>query len=156
MNRERQLGALQILLEDMRTVLEDLLPSAPETLGPVELPAVDFLETQSHLLVRMDLPGVDPEGIQVHIVRDHLIVRGTKQEPPVPGKVTFLCMERSFGPFLRIIALGKPIHPEKVSATYHQGSLVVKMEKITERRGRPITIPVGSPGGDNQAENDKE
>jgi hypothetical protein len=66
-------------------------------LEETDFPAIDVFETPADLVIEAELPGVDPGEIGVIASEGLIIIEGEKQEDPGPGRVNFLCMERSFG-----------------------------------------------------------
>jgi HSP20 family protein len=114
------------------------LPAIEET----EFPAIDVFETAEELIVEAELPGLDPSQIGVSAGEGLVVIEGIKAEETGPGRVNFLCMERSFGPFRRAVLAGRAVDVTRASATYREGVLQVRVPKIEERRGRRRVIPV--------------
>jgi HSP20 family protein len=116
-------------------------PAIEET----EFPAIDVFETPADLVVEAELPGVDSGRIVVSAGEGLILIEGTKDEDPGPGRVNFLCMERSFGPFRRAVVIGRAVDITRATATCRQGILQVRVPKIEEQRGRCRIIPVTAP-----------
>ena len=114
------------------------LPAIEET----EMPAIDVFETPGEVVIEAELPGVDPAAITVIASEGLIVIEGTKEEDPGPGRVNFICMERSFGPFRRAVLAGKAVDTTRATATYRDGVLQVRVPKIEEKRGRRRVIPV--------------
>ena len=115
-------------------------PAIEET----EFPAIDVFETAAELVVEAELPGMDPSQIGVSAGEGLIVIEGIKAEESGPGRVNFLCMERSFGPFRRAVLAGRAVDVSRASATYREGVLQVRVPKIEERRGRRRVIPVAA------------
>ena len=113
-------------------------PAIEET----EFPAIDVFETAGELIVEAELPGIDPSQIGVSAGEGLIVIEGVKAEDAGPGRVNFLCMERTFGPFRRAVLAGRAVDVTRAAATYRAGVLQVRMPKIDERRGRRRVIPV--------------
>jgi len=113
-------------------------PAIEET----EFPAIDVFETPRELVVEAELPGLDPAQIGVSVGEGLIVIEGTKEEDPGPGRVNFICMERSFGPFRRAVLAGRAVDITRATATYRDGVLQVRVPKIEEKRGRRQVIPV--------------
>ena len=118
-------------------------PAIEET----EFPAIDVFETPAELVVEAELPGVDAGRIGVSAGDGLILIEGTKDEDPGPGRVNFLCMERSFGPFRRAVVTGRAVDITRATATYRDGVLQVRVPKIKEQRGRCRVIPVSTAAG---------
>lgn len=113
-------------------------PAIEET----EFPAIDVFETAAELIVEAELPGLDPSQIGVSVGEGLIVIEGFKAEDAGPGRVNFLCMERTFGPFRRAVLTGRAVDVTRAAATYREGVLQVRVPKIEERRGRLRVIPV--------------
>ena len=121
-------------------------PAIEET----EFPAIDVFETPAELVVEAELPGVAAERIVVSAGEGLILIEGTKEEDPGPGRVNFLCMERSFGPFRRAVVIGRAVDITRAAATCRQGILQVRVPKIEEQRGRCRVIPVSASAADRE------
>lgn len=102
-------------------------------------PAIDVYESESEVLVYMDVAGVDPEKLSVVLERERLTVSGEREFP-----VLDLCcihqLEIDYGPFQRSINLPTPVDPDRATSVCRHGLLVVRIPKrIT--RGR-VRIPI--------------
>lgn len=107
-----------------------------------DFPALDIYETSKHVLVEAELPGVDPKHFEVSITAGILVIEGLKDETVEPGRINFLCMERTFGTFRRIIPLVQSINPAQIKAVYRMGILQIQVPKTQEKRGQKKIIPV--------------
>jgi len=117
---------------------EDLGTGALEDNPP--FPPVDVIETEEEILVRADLPGVDRDSIELYGAPNFLVIRGTKN--PETEKLTYLRIERSFGPFQRLIVLPTAGDPARVQARHDRGVLEVRMPRVVERRRVHRQIPI--------------
>lgn len=109
-----------------------------------EFPAIDVFETAAELIVEAELPGIDRSQIGVSAGEGLLLIEGTKEEETASGRVNFLCMERSFGPFRRAVLVGRAVDVARATATYRDGVLQVRVPKIEERRRGRRVIPVAA------------
>jgi HSP20 family protein len=123
-------------------------PAIEET----EFPAIDVFETAAELIVEAELPGLDPSQIGVSAGEGLIVIEGFKAEESGPGRVTFLCMERTFGPFRRAVLAGRAVDVTRAAATYRDGVLQVRVPKIEERRGSRRVIPVRAAGAEGGGE----
>ncbi|MHB8173289.1 MAG: Hsp20/alpha crystallin family protein [Nitrospirota bacterium] len=124
----------------LRLIEEDEKSSG---LGETSGPLLDLYETKESVVVEADLPGIDPSEIGLCIFHGFLTIEGNKSERLGESeKVNYLCMERSFEPFRRIIRITVPINPKEGRAVYARGVLTVTFPKIKEKRGEPIKIKI--------------
>lgn len=113
------------------------------TLGETNGPLLDLYETSDSIVIEADLPGIDPADAQVYILNGILTIEGVKKEAVEPcEKVNYLCVERSFEPFRRVVKITVPINPKKGRASYARGVLMVSFPKVKEQRGETIKIKV--------------
>ena len=105
-------------------------------------PAVDCFRTADPpvLTVVVELPGVDPETVQVAVEERALSISGARPRPRVEGQV-YQQMEIEYGPFERTIQLAFDIDVEGASAGYERGLLTVTLP-IAERPARPEAVAI--------------
>ena len=96
-------------------------------------PQVDCYRTSDppELVVLVELPGVDPEAVQLVIADGTLTVTGTRPRPRSDGLV-YQQMELEYGPFQRRIPLAEDVDVSAAAATYERGMLKVVLP-LTER-----------------------
>jgi HSP20 family protein len=92
--------------------------------------------------IRLELPGIPKESVQVWVRGDCIEVAGEKAPDFPPGEASFLCLERIFGKFRRVFEVVGSVNLGQVSARMRDGILVVTIPKIAERRGRERRVPV--------------
>ncbi len=93
---------------------------------------VDIKATRDQYIITMDLPGMNKSAINIETQGNELIVSGErKQETQENNKAEhYYRRERSFGYFSRTIPLPKNADKTKINATYKNGVLVIKINKI--------------------------
>jgi HSP20 family protein len=106
-------------------------------------PFTDMYKENGDLVVKAELPGIDPEkDLKISIEADVLVIHGEKTvEKEVTEKDRYL-MERSFGNFDRRIPLPEGVDPNKLSAQYEKGVLTVKVPLPTQVEPTKKQIPV--------------
>jgi HSP20 family protein len=108
------------------------------------LPPVDLCESGECVTVRVELPGVRAEHLEVSLTNEELRVRGRKRKGAPRGVTRHLCSERSFGQFARNIPLRWPVRRDGATAALRDGVLTVRLPKLRERRGGEHVIAVVS------------
>ena len=103
-------------------------------------PSLDLSETKDALVVKAEIPGIDPKEIEVSLQDQVLTIKGEKRQEKEEKDEHYFRMERSYGGFVRSIRLPVPVDGSKVSATFKNGLLTVKLPKTTAAKG--TTIPV--------------
>jgi HSP20 family protein len=110
------------------------------------IPNVDICETADAVMVRVELPGIDPGDIRVTIQGNVLRVQGTKREPAAArARLSYYCLERRYGKFDRQIAIDWVVDVGGARATIADGILNIHIPRIQNRRGGVFEIPVTRP-----------
>ncbi len=104
------------------------------------VPSVDLAETADSVEIRMDLPGVKPEQIDIQISGDLLTITGERSEEKEEKGKTFHRTERRYGSFSRSLTLPCAVNEEKVSAECHDGVLTVKLTKTEQAKTHKIRV----------------
>lgn len=129
----------------IREEVEDLVNQAigdPETWNFSRLfaPSLDLSETDSTLEVRMDLPGIKPEQVDVQVSGNLLTISGERKEEREEKGRAFHRMERRCGSFARTVSLPCPVKEEKVDAQYRDGVLTITLPKTDEARSHKVKV----------------
>lgn len=94
-------------------------------------PAIDIYETDTELIVLVELAGVKRNEIEIAMDGNTLIIRGERREFALRGKRTYYQMEIHRGPFESSILLPTPVDPDKIKASYEDGLLEIALTKIS-------------------------
>jgi HSP20 family protein len=103
-------------------------------------PRVDVEETEKEIMVRADLPGVDPKDVDIQVVDNVLTVRGEKKEQKEEKKKNYHRMERFAGSFYRAIPLPAGADADKIAATSANGTVTITIPKKPEAQPKKIAI----------------
>jgi HSP20 family protein len=141
-----RLFAVEQLRDEIRRLFEDFQRSGSFAAATGWIPPVDVCENESAYVVRAELPGVDPDQVNVDISGSYLKIEGTKPHDEVAGTTNRLCLERSTGPFCRVVRLAPEVDSGAASATYRAGVLVITVPKLLERRRTEVRIPISLEG----------
>jgi HSP20 family protein len=112
--------------------------------GEAWIPNTDIIETDSSLLLKVELPGVAADKLTLAVHGGNLIIRGEKSRPPVDGRVEFHIAERAFGRFRRVIHLGVPVNTRLAEASLDNGLLRIRFPRVPNRRGEEVPIEVNT------------
>ena len=106
-------------------------------------PPVDLCETEKMISIRVELPGVTAEEVRIGLCNTKLRISGEKKRRPNRRKIlSYLCSERSFGKFERIVPLRWTFSIREASAELSNGMLHIYLPKIEDRRGEEVLIAV--------------
>ena len=103
-------------------------------------PRVDVEETDKEILVKADLPGVDPKAVEISVENGVLTIRGEMKEEKEEKKKNYHRVERFSGSFYRSLALPPGADAEKVAATSANGVVTVTIPKKPEAQPKKISV----------------
>jgi HSP20 family protein len=106
------------------------------------LPDADVFEREGQVVVRVDLPGVRREEIEVAMEGDMLVIRGRREEEKEVKEEGYYFCERASGEFQRSIGLPEGANTEAIEATYQDGVLEVTVPRPAPPETKKITITV--------------
>ena len=107
-------------------------------------PAADILETEAGLTLQLDLPGHEPQRIEVKVENERLTVRSERksaQTAQAPGAQQLLS-ERRFGTFERAFVLPRTVDAGRVEASYEHGVLTLVLPRREESKPRTVQVQV--------------
>jgi HSP20 family protein len=113
-----------------------------ETIEGDFAPKLDVSETDKEIILSVELPGMEPEDIQVSLDRNTLLISGKKQEEKEEQDKRFYRVECSYGSFQRSIPLPGEVDEDKIDASYKRGVLKVKMPKTRQAQENRKRISV--------------
>lgn len=95
------------------------------------VPSVDIFETDSEIVIKMELAGVDANAISVKVEADVLVIRGERHLERDLKKETYHRMECSNGSFLRSFSLPSTVNADQLRSKYKDGLLTLTLPKET-------------------------
>src|SRR6266511_396183 len=111
------------------------------------VPAMDLVDTDDHLVLRADLPGLEKDDVSIEVKDRVLTVSGERKAEHEERTDGFYRVERAFGGFSRSLALPDNVDPDKISAEFDKGVLEVRIPKPEERKPHRVEIASSSVNG---------
>ncbi len=105
-------------------------------------PPVDIYETDNLLVLKADLPGIDPKDVDIRVENGILYLKGERKFEKEEKKQNYHRVERAYGAFTRSFALPNSIDADHVTAEYKGGQLFLTMPKREEAKPKAIKINV--------------
>jgi HSP20 family protein len=105
-------------------------------------PAVDLVDTGEALQVKVELPGVVKEGVEISLKDDLLTVKGEKKEEREEKTDNRYFVERTYGSFSRTLTLPSLVKSDQVKATFENGVLVITLPKDEDEKAREVVVKV--------------
>jgi HSP20 family protein len=115
------------------------LLTEPQTNRPWA-PSVDIYETENELVVKADLPDVDPNAIDVRVENQTLTIAGERKFEDESHDKGYHRIERSYGNFVRSFAVPNTFDTDKINAGFKNGVLTVTLTKKETAKPRQIKV----------------
>jgi HSP20 family protein len=110
--------------------------------GTLPLP-MDAVRRADAVVVEIDLPGVDPDSIDMTVERNVLHLSAERPAPRTEG-LQVLAQERPYGRFTRQLHLGEGLDTDRIDASYDAGVLRITIPVTEHARPRRIAIEHGN------------
>ncbi len=129
--------------ESMDRLFEDFFSRRPRAAAPlVWQPAVEIFETEGEVVVKAELPGIDPKNVSVTVTAEGLTIKGeAKAEHEDKGR-NYYRRELRYGAFQRTIPLPAEVKSDETKATFRNGILEVKVPKAERLRPKTVKVEV--------------
>ena len=105
-------------------------------------PEVDIYETENELVVKADLPDVNPQDLDIRVESNILTIRGERKFDKKVNEDNYLRIERSYGSFSRSFSLANSVKSEAIKADYQNGVLTLSIPKREEAKPKQIKVNV--------------
>jgi len=105
-------------------------------------PAVDVFETDQNVVIKAELPGVDPKDVEIRVEDGTLYVKGERKLENEVKEENYHRIERSYGSFMRTFPLPRSVDADKAAAEYKNGVLTLTLPKREEAKPKTIKIAV--------------
>jgi HSP20 family protein len=137
----REFASLQ---DRVNTLFQDFAgESAPVTTAAFA-PAVDVYENAEKVVLKLDVPGMKEEDLDIRVENQTLTVRGERKFETEEKEENFHRIERRYGSFFRSFSVPTTVDTENVQATYEAG--VLKLELKKKASAQPKQIKIGAAG----------
>lgn len=103
-------------------------------------PRLDVSETEAGVVVKAEVPGLEPKDIEIALHADTLTIKGEKKQEKEEKGERYHRVERSWGAFTRTVRLPAPIDAAKVEAKFKNGLLTVTLPKTPGAKSTAIPI----------------
>ena len=100
---------------------------------------LDVVRHENDVTLRLDVPGIDPEQIEVTVDRGILTISGKRDEERTEND-KFFVRERTMGTFTRRMRLPESLNAEAVEASYANGVLEVRIPVLEQAKPRKIEV----------------
>jgi HSP20 family protein len=103
-------------------------------------PSVDIFETDNEVVIKAEVPGMNPKDIDVRLENNVLMLKGERKFEKEQKEENYHRIEREYGSFSRTFSLPMAVDGDKVTAEYKDGVLKIVLPKKEETKPKPIKI----------------
>src|ERR1700761_1002457 len=108
------------------------------------VPPVDIYEDEHKIVLKLEVPGLKQEDLDIQIENNTLSVRGERKFEKEEKEENFHRIERRYGSFFRSFTVPNTVNTENVKASYDAGVLRIELEKRAEAKPKQIKVQVGA------------
>lgn len=121
---------------------ERMLPSFPELRAPFEgrMPKVDLIDRDTDVVIRVELPGVAKEDLDVSMTEDNVTIRASMRREEKEEKGEYYRRELSSGEFQRTLRLPTAVKGDQAKATFKDGILELVLPKVEQAKRKTIKV----------------
>ena len=141
------LNDVAVLQNRLNSIFHDFgkADDASETLAAGNfVPAVDVYEDAHRLVLKLEVPGIRREDLDIRVEGRTLTVKGERKFENEEKEENFQRIERRYGSFVRSFTLPATVNTEEVSATSADGVLSISLAKKAEAKPKQIQVQVGA------------
>jgi HSP20 family protein len=103
-------------------------------------PPVDIMEKENEIILKVDLPEMNQNEIEIKVEENTLIIQGERKFIKESPDTSYLQIQRPFGTFQRTFELPRGIDQENIKAGYKDGVLRIALPKKVDRYRKQITV----------------
>lgn len=103
-------------------------------------PRLDLAESDNDVIVKAELPGIDPKEVDLRVEGNLLTIRGEKKQEKEEKRRDYHYVERQYGSFHRSVQLPTSVDPDKVEAAYKDGVLTITIAKRPDAKAKRISV----------------
>ena len=126
------------LFEESLARMEENLPSWWMRRWPL----TEIYETDQEIVLKAELPGIDPKNVSIHVDHGRLRIEGERKHEKRADEENYHRRELAYGKFSRFLSLPTSVDQQKINAKYEKGILHINLPKKEEHKERKIEIKV--------------
>ncbi len=140
--RRTPTGTLRDLQREVDDIFDEFFggDDSDQSASAVWSPRTDLSETDGAYRLRIDLPGLSKDEIDINVQNNALTVRGERESTQTAEEEEYVRVERAFGTFHRTFTLPNAVDAEEIEAAYEDGVLTINVPKAEGSTPRQIEI----------------
>lgn len=108
------------------------------------MPAADIYEDPHKVVLKLEVPGIKQEDLDIQVENDVLTIRGERKFEKEEKEENFHRIERRYGSFYRAFTLPNTVDTEHIRANYDAGVLRVELDKRPEAKPKQVKVQIGA------------
>jgi len=124
--------------------------NAPATSSTGFVPPVELISRGDDVLIRLELPGIDPQDLDIEVSPGKLTIRGERKIANQSERDGVLVRELRYGSFHRQFALPEGVDDSAVEANYENGMLEMLVRGVVRRPPEPKKIEIRKGAGESR------
>jgi HSP20 family protein len=104
------------------------------------MPSMDVYETEDRIVAKLELPGIEPDKVDVSVEDSTLTVSGSREFSDEVKEESYHRVERRYGSFTRAVTLPQTADTEKVNASFDKGVLTIEIGKAEKAKPKKIQV----------------
>ncbi len=145
--RWEPLREVEILRRQMDRLFDDLTPAnrqpADSRVHTAWVPAIEMKESDSDIVLRAEIPGVEAKDLDIQVTRDTVLISGEHRYQKQTEERGHFRSEFRYGKFQRVVPLPAQIQNDQVKADFNDGILTLTLPKLEDERRKVVRINLG-------------
>jgi HSP20 family protein len=135
---------VQVLRQQFDRLFDDLLQSGPtvSTLLKGNFPAIEIQETDHDLVVKVEVPGMRAEDLDIQLSADRLEISGEHSEESSSDTAATFHSELHYGKFRRVVALPATVQHEAATAKFENGIVRLVLPKMAQQQRSVVKVNI--------------
>jgi HSP20 family protein len=133
---------IEHMQREMERLFNSSYASRPRYQVAASFPALNVWTNQESAVLTAELPGVNPEDIDISVVGETLTLSGDRQPEALQEGEKYHRRERGYGKFTRTFQLPFPVEADKVEAVFDKGILHISLPRAEADKPRKIAVKV--------------
>lgn len=138
---------LASLRESMDKLFEDFVTTRrpgqrTDTTPMLWQPAIEAYETEHDVVIRAELPGIDPKNVDVSVTGDTLTIKGEARAEHEEKNRNYHRRELRYGTFVRSLTLPDGVQGDQAKASYRHGIMEIRVPKSERSKPKSVKVEV--------------
>lgn len=138
---------LASLRESMDKLFDDFLTTRrpgqrAETAPMVWQPAIEAYDTEHDVVIRAELPGINPKNVEISVTDDNMTIKGSSRAEQEERHRNYYRRELRYGAFVRSLTLPSGVQGDQAKATYRNGILEIRVPKSERAKPKSVKVEV--------------